>query len=212
MRNKSPLFTNDNNEVTFQVNHLGHFYLTLMLLENLKMNSPSRIVVMSSGIHNPACKQGFDKQPAHIDFDNLQLTEKPGTYSSMLAYKNSKLANVLFTYELSKRLHPNCGVTVNAMCPGWIPNTGLIEIGCCLKNLFACCCFGKTRTLSQGSDYVVFLATDEKLVDVTGKYFVDSTEMRSSEESYDPGVAARLWDFSVDLMHINDSPCLLSVN
>jgi len=168
--------------------------------------------MVSSSLHDPTMK-GYKGPEAHLDFDNLMLTEKEGTFSSGLAYKNSKLANILFTYELSSRLPPNCGVTINAMNPGFIPMTGLIKANNCFKCCLACCfgMCGKTASLDDSSNCLVFMSCSDTLDGVTGKYFDKCKEIRSSQESYDKGAAARLWNFSVDLLQITDEPCVMAL-
>ena len=211
-KERQPNITVDKLEETFQVNHLGHLYLTLLLLENLKQNSPSRIIMVSSMLHDPD-KKGVKGPAAHIDFDNIMLTEKDNTFSSGLAYKNSKLANILFAYELSSRLPPNCGVTINAMNPGFIPRTGLMKASSCKKCCFACCfgMCGITASLEDSSNCLVYMSCSDTLDDVTGKYFDSCKEIRSSRESYDKGVAVRLWNFSVDLLQIEEEPCVMAL-
>lgn len=205
--------TEDGLEQTFQVNHLGHFYLTLLLLENLKQNSPSRIIMVSSSLHDPS-RPGYDKSVAHLDFENLMLTEIQDTYSGILAYKNSKLANILFAKELSRRLPAGCGVTINAMNPGWIPKTGLWKGNPCLKGCIGCCfgICGKTASLEDSSDCLVHMSCSDGLEDVTGRYFENCEEIQSSPESMDTFVAARLWDFSIELLKIRDETCILPLN
>ncbi|XP_072017697.1 retinol dehydrogenase 12-like [Amphiura filiformis] len=115
--------TEDGFELHMGTNHLGHFLLTMLLLGDLKKSATetgeARIVVTTSSLHDP--KTGRGPAPT-IDFDNLML-EKEGTYKGLFAYSTSKLANVLFTKELARRLEGTC-VTVNCLCPGFIPLTG----------------------------------------------------------------------------------------
>ena len=208
---KSISFTVDNLEETFQTNHLGPFYLTLLLLEELKKNSPSRIIMVSSCLHDPNINFKLGGPDTHLDFDNLMLTEKEGTFTPVLAYKNSKLANILFAKELSKRLPPNSGVTINSMDPGWIPMTGLLRASNFVKCILGCCfgcCFTKTASLESCSNCLVYLSCSDTLEDVTGKYFVQCREVPSSAESNDESVAARLWDFSIKLLDVEDDQCV----
>ena len=207
MEQSGPAYTEDGFELTFGTNHLGPFYLTLLLLETLKKTTPSRIVMVSSALHDPNTMKYKDYQQPHLDFDNLQLLQ-PGTYSSWTAYGNSKLGNVLFTKELSRKLQ-GCDVTVNSLCPGWIPSTGLSRsnpwyvkcfILCCCRCL--CRCNGLTTSLSRGSACVTYVATNQTLHEVTGEYFNDCQIVESSEESNDINVAKQLWDASIALLEL----------
>ncbi len=207
-RDRSPTFTEDGFETTFGVNHLGHFLLTLLLIEDLKKSGPdSRVVIVSSDLHNPESLGGKRGAPAHIDFENMQLLA-PGTFDSMLAYRNSKLANVLFGYELARRLHGS-GVTCNSLCPGFMPQTRLIRHNSCLRLMLICCfrgilrCLPITSSTSKGTDGVIFVATDEKLQGVGGKYFKDGMAVDSSAESMDREIAKKLWILSAELVQID---------
>ena len=207
VRDQSATFTEDGFEMTFGTNHLGHFLLTMLLLDDLKKSGPdSRVVVVSSDLHNPS-RTGYKKQKAaHIDFDNLQLLA-PGTFDSMLAYKNSKLANVLFSYELDRQLHGS-GVTCNTVCPGFIPETRLNRRNRVMRCLLICCfrglfrCLPITRSTTKGAEGVIFVASDPALQGVGGKYFKDCMEHNSSSESMDRDVADKLWRLSSDLVQI----------
>ena len=201
-------FTDDGFELTFGVNHLGHFLLTTLLLENLKETAErlgeARVVVVSSSAHDPQTRAGRSGiTRAQIDFDDLECIRR---FTGDRAYKNSKLANVLFAYELNRRLE-GTKVTCNAMNPGLIPSTNFsrhqrIFLRCC----FLCCCLtcgrclGISRTTSQGARCVTYLATSEAVKGVGGKYFQDCREIRSSVESYVENIAARLWEESTNMI------------
>ena len=194
--------------MTFGTNHLGHFLLTMLLLDDLKKSGPdSRVVVVSSDLHNPSRRSLKKQKAAHIDFENLQLLA-PGTFDSMLAYKNSKLANVLFSYELDRQLHGS-GVTCNAVCPGFIPETRLNRNNKFIRCLLICCfrgfcrCLPITRSTTKGAEGLVFVASDRLLQGVGGKYFKDFAECNSSPESMDRDVADKLWKTSLDLVQID---------
>jgi NAD(P)-dependent dehydrogenase (short-subunit alcohol dehydrogenase family) len=161
--------TEDGYEMTFAVNHLAYFLLTGLLLDLLKKSAPSRIINVSSMSHS-----------SHIDFDDLQSEKHFRGYS---AYSLSKLCNILFTYELAERLQGS-GVTANCLHPGTI-NTKLLRMN-----------FSGGRPVSEGSKTSVYLATAPELEKVTGKYFVDKRETRSSDISYDPEVRRKLWEMS----------------
>ena len=163
----------DGFEMTFAVNHLAPFLLTCLLLDLLKAGVPSRIVNVSSMMHSRS-----------IDFENLN-GEKG--FDGHDAYGFSKLCNVLFTYELAERLEDS-GVTVNCLHPGVI-NTKLFRGGW----------GGGGGGGSHRSENLLYVATDDGLSDVTGKYFMNLQETRSSGISYDSAVRARLWKMSEDM-------------
>jgi NAD(P)-dependent dehydrogenase (short-subunit alcohol dehydrogenase family) len=185
--NGARTLTVDGCETTFAVNHLGYFLLTELLLDGLKASAPSRIVNVASD----AARGG------HVDFDDLQ---GEGRYSAWRAYSQSKLANILFTFELARRLQ-GTGVTVNAVHPGSVAtNFGrsggrLFSLGIRLVAPFM-------RSPEKGAETVVYLASSP-LEGVTGKYFVDCTERQAPKEAYDELVARRLWDVSAQLTHVS---------
>jgi len=177
------LVTVDNLETTFEVNYLSHFLLTLLMLDTLKDSAPSRVVNVSS----TASLRG------HIDFDDLQ--EERG-YSAMKSYSQSKLAQVLFTYELARKL-ASSGVTVNALHPGvvrssWGNEGGALGIGIRLGRPFMI-------SPKKGAETPIYLASSPEIEDVSGKYFSKKRENRSSKESYDENEAKRLWEISLRL-------------
>ncbi len=180
--------TPDGLETTFAVNHLGYFLLTNLLLDLLKAGAPARIVNVSSGAH----------KGAHIDFDDLQATQG---YHGWRAYGQSKLANVLFTYDLARRLE-GTGVTVNAVHPGVVATNfgkegGLIRFGLRIAGRFM-------LSPEQGADTVVYLASAPEVDGVTGKYFVKRKALSSSPESRDESVQERLWNVSEQLTSLGD--------
>jgi len=177
------LVTVDNLETTFEVNYLSHFLLTLLMLDTLKDSAPSRVVNVSS----TASLRG------HIDFDDLQ--EERG-YSAMKSYSQSKLAQVLFTYELARKL-ASSGVTVNALHPGvvrssWGNEGGALGIGIRLGRPFMI-------SPKKGAETPIYLASSPEVEGVSGKYFSKKKENRSSKESYDEDEAKRLWEISLRL-------------
>ena len=163
----------DGYELTLAVNHLAHFLLTNLLLDVIIDSSPARIVTVSSMVH----------ASGEMRFDDLQMRRG---YSGYRAYAQSKLANVLFTYELSRRLE-GTGVTANALHPGVI-GTKLLHVG-----------FSGGGPIEEGAKTPVFLATSPEVASTTGKYFSNRRPERSSSLSYDEQLAKRLWDVSTEL-------------
>ncbi len=163
--------TQDGHEMTWQVNHLSMVLLTELLLSTLGHNAPSRIVNVASIAHTRGS----------IDLNDLD-GEK--TFDPYGAYAQSKLANIMFTYELADRIEGS-GVTANCLHPGVI-GTKLLRQG-----------FGiDGGTLKEGAETSVYLASDDDLRDVTGKYFVRKRETASSAETYDEELRKKLWETS----------------
>jgi NAD(P)-dependent dehydrogenase (short-subunit alcohol dehydrogenase family) len=171
-------------EMTFALNHLNYFLLTNLLLEKLKASAPSRIVCVSSDAH----------RGGRLNFDDLQNKRK---YAGFPAYAQSKLMNVLFTYELSRRL-AGSGVTANALHPGFVAsgfgkNNGLLfRVAMPLAQLGAI-------SPQEGARTSITLASSPELEGVSGKYFTKEKEVQSAPASYDEESARRLWDVSLQL-------------
>jgi NAD(P)-dependent dehydrogenase (short-subunit alcohol dehydrogenase family) len=163
----------DGFEMTFAVNHLAPFLLTLLLLELIIKSSPGRIINVSSQVHASA-----------IDFGNLHAEKH---YSAYEAYSLSKLCNVLFTYELAERL-AGTGITVNCLHPGVI-DTKLLKAGWGMGG----------SPVTEGSKMSVYLASAPELATVTGKYFKNMKPTKSSQISYDAETRKRLWRISEQL-------------
>lgn len=177
--------TVDGIERTFALNHLAYFLLTDLLLDLIKSSAPARIINVSSGAHTGG----------KINFDDLQGQRK---YTSFRAYSQSKLANVLFTYELARRLR-GTGVTVNALHPGVVATKFGTEVGPARFALGIVRRF--LRTPERGAETSIYLASSPEVEGVTGQYFYDCKPVRSSAVSYDSQTAARLWQVSADLTH-----------
>ena len=175
--------TPDGLETTFQVNYLSHFLLTHLLLDVLKASAPSRIVNISSDAHTSG----------HMNFDDLQFERGYGGWKS---YCQSKLAQILFTYELAERLK-GTGVTVNCLHPGavrtnWGDEAGTLGIGIRLARPFM-------LSPDKGAETALYVATSPDLEGVSGKYFAKKRETQSSKESYDEEERRKLWDISMKL-------------
>lgn len=174
--------TEDGIERTMAINYFAPFLLTSLLLETLKSSAPSRIVNVSSSEH-------YD---GHLDIDNINKDRRMGTVGAD-AYRRSKLAVVLFTYELARRLQ-GTGVTANCLHPGAV-RTKIWRNAGTLTPLFR---FLSLFMLSpeKGAQTSIYLASSPEVEGVSGKYFDKRLPKRSSEASYDEALAKRLWDIS----------------
>ncbi len=172
-------------EMTFLVNHLAPFLLTNLLLNTLKNSPPARVINISSEAH----------RQDQINFEDIGFEKG---YFGIKAYARSKLANILFTYELARRLE-GTGVFVNALHPGhiatdiWKTNFGLI--GPALKRMMSLF----SLTPEEGAENSIYLATSPEVEGIHGKYFIKNEPARSSATTYDVGTARALWEFSAEL-------------
>ena len=180
--------TVDGLESTFATNHLGHFLLTNLLLDLLKKCAPSRIINLTSSAH----------RGTEMTFDDLQGEKK---YSGYHAYSQSKLANVLFTYQLAKMLE-GTGVTVNCLHPG-VVRTGFGKDQGGLMNILVHIGSPFMMSPERAAKAAVYLAASPEVDGVTGKHFSKGKEERSSNESYDNSSAERLWNVSAELTKLN---------
>jgi len=177
--------TADGLERTFALNHLTPFLLTNLLLERLEATAPARVVTVASNA------QGMGR----IAFDDLQSAEH---YSGSRAYNQSKLANVMFTYELARRL-AGTGVTANALHPGVVrTGFGAEDPSALTKAAMPFLRFLKTP--SQGALTSIYLASSPDVEGISGRYFANRTPRTSNKLSYDVTAAARLWDISAELV------------
>ena len=183
--------TADGLEHTFALNHLAPFLLTDLLLDRLKENAPSRVVTVSSGA----------QAMGRIDFADLQGER---AYSGQRAYNQSKLANVLFTYELARRLEGS-GVTANVLHPGVVRTGFGAEDPGTVQRLLVPLARPFMKTPEQGAATSIHVASAPELESVSGQYFANGRPRRSSSRSYDEAVAARLWGVSCGLTGIATS-------
>lgn len=184
--------TKEGFEATFGVNHLGHFLVTELLLERVEASAPARIVVVSSDAHRRA-KSG-------LDWD--ELVQRRHGYSGWQVYCESKLANVLFTRELARRLE-GTGVTVNALHPGVVatefaqggdvrgPVSWFFKLGAPFL-----------KSAAQGAETSIFLASSPEVATTTGAYFKDCHEVKPNRAARDDHAARRLWEESERLIAI----------
>jgi NAD(P)-dependent dehydrogenase (short-subunit alcohol dehydrogenase family) len=178
----------DGIEMTFAVNHLSYFLLTNLLIELLKASAPARIVNVASNAH-----KGHE-----LDFGDLQCQHN---YQFMRAYGKSKLANIMFTYELDRRL-VSSGVTVNALHPGFVAtniggnNGWLVRLFLPLLRIWAI-------SPEEGAKTSIYLASSPDVKGVSGKYFYNKHPTSSSKFSYNAAAARKLWDISAELTGIH---------
>lgn len=179
--------TEDGLERTFALNHMAYFLLTQLLRERLAASAPARVVSVASRAH---------QQARGLDLDDLNLERG---YRGWTAYCRSKLANILFTRELARRL-AGTGVTANCLHPGFVAsrfgdnNRGAFRWGIGFaKRLFAI-------SEARGAETIVYLASDPAVAAITGGYFADSRPATPSHAGQDDATAARLWEISANLV------------
>jgi NAD(P)-dependent dehydrogenase (short-subunit alcohol dehydrogenase family) len=176
--------TPDGIETQLAINHLAPFLLTNLLLDLLKESAPSRIVTVSSDAH----------RWAKIDLDDLQSRKR---YRGMQVYGKTKLANIMFTYELAERLE-GTGVTANCMHPGGVnTNFGNNQGG--PMNLLFRLFKPFMRSPEQGADTLIYLASSPEVEGMTGKYLADRKVKAASDAAYDETTRKRLWEASEEL-------------
>lgn len=181
----------NNIEMTWALNHLNYFLLTNLLIDSLKASQAARVVNVSSVAH----------ENGNIDFENLQGEKK---YSGWGAYCQSKLANVLFTYELARKLSKT-KITANALHPGVVgTNFGINNKGLIGKLIQL---YLKIFSISdkEGAETSIYLASSTEVQVVTGKYFIKKKQHNSKPISYDEGIAKRLWQLSKELTNLDSS-------
>lgn len=184
--------TVDGIETTFAVNHLAYYLLTLLLLERIRASAPARIVNVASDAH---------RFGGPLDFDDLGATK---SFSWMGVYGRSKLANILFTRELARRLE-GTGVTVNCLHPGAV-RTGLgqnndapiLKLLVKVAQLFM-------RSPEKGAETSIWACSAPELAKVSGRYFADRRERTPNALALDDAAARRLWDVSAELVSLSPS-------
>jgi retinol dehydrogenase-14 len=180
--------TADGLEHTFALNHLAPFLLTSLLLDRLQASAPARIVTVSSGA------QSMGK----VDFDDL-MGERG--YSGSRAYDQSKLANVMFTYELARRLEGS-GVTANVLHPG-VTNTGFgSEDPLLVMRPLIALMRPFMRSPERGAETAIYLASSPDVAGLSGLYFADRTAKTSNPSADDAAITGRLWQLSTELVRV----------
>jgi NAD(P)-dependent dehydrogenase (short-subunit alcohol dehydrogenase family) len=183
----------DGIELTFATNHLGHFLLTHLLADHLEKSAGARIITVASDAH---C--GYS-----ADFDYVKGA---GVYDRKAAYGRSKLANILFTYELARRL-AGTRTTANALHPGGVAtglgrNNGMISW---LKHIAYYALKRQLLSPARAAEAITYLALSDEVQGVTGKYFFGKKEIRSSDVSYDQSAGRKLWEVSLQLCGIDET-------
>lgn len=185
--NSTRKITSEGYEATFVTNYLAPFLLTELLRDVLKASAPARIVNVSSLAH----------ARADINFADLQSEKR---YNTWTAYGQAKLALILYTYELARQLQGS-GVTVNALHPGVIASnfdqglSNFMRRGWKLMTPFL-------ASVEQGAQTTLYLATSPAVEGVSGKYFSNRKETKSSRRSYDEAVSRNLWKVSEELTQL----------
>ena len=173
-------------ETTFATNYLSSFLLTNLLLDNLKASKEARIINVAS----EASKKG------KINFKDINLKNE---YSTFKAYAQSKLANILFSYELARRLNGYKNITVNCVHPGIVPDTKLGQGSKLFTKYIESIPKSLILTPEEGAITTLWLACSKDVKDITGKYFYKNNQITSNPDSYDLEIAENLWDLSVTL-------------
>lgn len=181
--------TRDGIEMTFGLNHLNYFLLTHELLDLLKASAPARIVSVASIAHRRAM----------LDFNDLQLSRGFGAWK---AYSRSKLANIMFTYALARRLE-GTGVTANCLHPGFVSShfgqngRFLARTGMALAMRF-----GNAISVAQGAQTSVYLASAPEVTSQSGLYFDEGKAVKSNHASYDRHTQEKLWGISAKMVSL----------
>jgi retinol dehydrogenase-14 len=178
--------TTDGLERTFALNHLAPFLHTNLLLDRLKASAPARVVSVSSGAQSMG----------RIDFDDLQGAR---IYSGQRAYNQSKLANVMFSNELARRLE-GTGVTANSLHPGVVRTNFGAEDQAWFFTVISRLVRPLLKTPAQGARTSIYLASSPDVEGVTGQFFANGKRKTANKLAYDTDMTARLWQVSANLV------------
>ncbi|XP_064647441.1 retinol dehydrogenase 13-like [Lineus longissimus] len=203
MKDPKRQLTNEGMELMMGTNFIGHFYLTHLLLDDLKKTGEEtgnvRVLNVTTALHDGSQSKG--RQFKDVDMDDLFLVNS-GAYCGGQAYKNSKAALIMFTYELA-RLLEGTGVSVNCVCPGFVPKTQLYRQNSAPKRFFDRYVMGgmlkflnTTTSVDKAANIMFNFADDEKYKGVTGKYYCDNREADSSAETKDEEKQKKLWQLA----------------
>ncbi len=215
-------FTTDGFEMTFGVNHLGHFLLVNLLLK--VMCEPGRIVFVSSGTHDPDKVTGMPA-PVYLNacelaYPDTDLSEESNSHAGRRRYSTSKLCNIYCTYEFAERIQKETGknITVNAFDPGLMPGTGLARqespfLFFIWKYIMPVMTLLpiNAHTVKKSGRALASLVTDPLLNMVTGRYFEGKKIIKSSVLSYKKENADELWNTSVELVKLSGAETMLSL-
>jgi NAD(P)-dependent dehydrogenase (short-subunit alcohol dehydrogenase family) len=180
--------TQEGFEMTFGVNHLGHFLLTKLLQDRIIASTPARIINVASEGHRRTLKG--------VDFDDLQARRR---YNGLAVYDRSKLANIYFTRELARRLE-GTGVTANAVHPGLVRTEFALEGDTLFIGLFYRLFGPLLGTAEKGARTSIWAASSPDLEGASGRYYGDCKEATPTRLAQDDGIAARLWEVSEQLV------------
>jgi NAD(P)-dependent dehydrogenase (short-subunit alcohol dehydrogenase family) len=178
--------TADGLEHTFALNHLASFLLTNLLLDRLKASAPARVVTVSSHV----------QAEGRIEFDDLQGARK---YSGQSAYSQSKLANVMFSNEMARRLE-GTGVTATSLHPGFVRTDFGAEDQAWFFSLISHVVRPFLKTPTQGAETSIYLASSRDMEGVTGQFFANSKPKTANKVAYDAHMTAKLWNVSAELV------------
>jgi len=181
----------DGIEMTLALNYLAHFLLTNLFLDALKKSPSARVINVSSNTH----------RKMHLDFNDLQLRK---FYNPVQAYGRSKLASLLFSYALARRL-ADFRITSNALSPGWVATEIYKKINPWLTPLIYPVFQRIGQTPMEGAQTSIYLATSPDVEGITGKYYESKRLIRSSTASYDLESARRLWELSSELVGLGNA-------
>lgn len=197
----------DGIEMTLALNHMAYFLLTTLLLDTMKASAPARIINVSSMSHDSVKHFDFADPQARSAARRYPRSERasfvyslflPWAHPCYVQYAQSKLANLLFTYELANRL-ADSGVTVNALHPGFV-NTSFMggngSYGWFMRRMAGLFAMSPER----GAETLIYLASSQEVEGVSGKYFVKCQPVESSPASHDPGAMRKLWQLSEELV------------
>lgn len=186
--NQDRILTEEGNELTLAVNHLAPFLLSHELLPLLGCSGEARIVNVSSGAH----------QLGKVNLEDFQNTN----YGSLRAYGTAKLLNIMFTYGLARRLEGS-HISVNVLHPGFV-NTGFGKSNASRSRIMMMKLFSRiAKSPEKGSETSIYLASSHEVIDITGRYFANSSEKRSSKTSYDKGLQEAIWKKTEEVLGVD---------